>query len=90
MAKKPSLSDLTTQKPAQAANDENLRKPQIGSKELKRTKQVAFRVHLAGWRELSDLAKDLTISTGEKHTAQSMFVDAVNEILKKNGRPPVA
>lgn len=55
-------------------------KPAPGPSDLK-TMQV--RVNRAGWIEYSRLAQDLDI------TLEQLMVDAMNETLRRNGRPPV-
>lgn len=80
--KKPSLSDLAQSKP-----QETIEKPKTSAI---RSKQIAIRVHMDGWKELNTLVAELSHSTGERHSVQSMLVDAINDILKANGRPPVA
>ena len=70
--------------PAPAAPDESGEqapaKPAPGPSDLK-TMQV--RVNRAGWVEFSRLAQDLDI------TLEQLMVDAMNEALRRNGKPPV-
>ncbi|AWB26188.1 hypothetical protein DA075_35550 (plasmid) [Methylobacterium currus] len=67
--------------PAQAEMGEQVAaKPAPGPSDLK-TMQV--RVNRAGWVEFSRLAQDLDI------TLEQLMVDAMNEALRRNGKPPV-
>lgn len=94
MAKRPSLTDLTQKKPAglaaePAATDSPVASNRAGSQPDGR-KGILVRVNPEGWKQLRDVAADLTISTGQAVTMQSLVVDAINRILQENGRPPVA
>lgn len=97
MARKPSLADLAQKKPAAAATsaptdsaaDEGASGKKAGSQPDGR-KGVLVRIQVAGWRQLRDLAAELTESTGDQHSMQSLVTDAINRLLQENGRPPVA
>lgn len=95
MAKRPSLADLTAQKPSTAKIEPAAvagSSAMAGVKGFQADgrKGVLIRFQPEGWRHFRDLAAELTLSTGQPVTMQSMIIDAVNEILKRNGRPPVA
>lgn len=94
--KKPSLADMAAKKPTTAAatptpatEDAPERQGRAGAQPDGR-KGVLIRMSPEGWRALRDLAADLTIQSGSQITMQSLVLDAVNDILRKNGRPPVA
>lgn len=92
MAKKPSLSDLTAKKSGQAVPEvatAPAKTARAGSQPDGR-KGVLVRLRPEGWRELRDLAAELTLSTGEQVSMQSLIVDAINQTLKDNERSPVA
>lgn len=95
MARKPSLADLATRKPTvaqempPAAAESRAGAARAGAQADGR-KGILIRVQPEGWRQLRDLAADLTLSSGEQVTMQSLLVDALNDLLRKNGRPPVA
>ena len=82
------LTSLVEPKAAPAAavpapaetGEQDAPKPAPGPTDLK-TMQV--RVNRAGWVEFSRLAQDLDI------TLEQLMVDAMNETLRRNGKPPV-
>ncbi len=94
MAKRPSLSELTQRKggaapveiPAERLSEETKR---AGAQPDGR-KGILVRVAPEGWRQLRDLAADLTISSGDQVSMQSLIVDQINKLLRENGRPPLA
>lgn len=88
MAKKPSLADLTAKK-STAPEQAPAATGRAGSQPDGR-KGVLVRLRPEGWRELRDLAAELTLSTGTQVSMQSLIVDAINATLKDNKRPPVA
>lgn len=93
MAKKPSLSDLTTKKNATAAPEaiqEPVKAKAKAGAQPDGRKGVLVRLNPEGWRELRDLAAELTIATGDQVSMQSLIVDAINRTLKDNKRSPVA
>jgi|TARA_R100000365_G_C2718608_1_gene51790 hypothetical protein len=96
MARKPSLADLAAKKPAAAAasSSDSVQDEAPGSKKAGSQpdgrKGVLVRIQVAGWRQLRDLAAELTEQTGEQHSMQSLVTDAINRLLQENGRPPVA
>ncbi|MDY8111137.1 ribbon-helix-helix domain-containing protein [Fulvimarina sp. 2208YS6-2-32] len=53
-------------------------------------KGVLVRLSPESWHLLGVLAGELTLSTGERHTKQSLMVEALNDVLKKHGKPPIA
>jgi hypothetical protein len=93
--KKPSLADLATKKTA-AATIADEPQPHDEPKAVKRGSQpdgrkgILIRVNPEGWRELRDLAAELTLSSGDQVTMQSLITDAINDTLKRHKRPPVA
>lgn len=97
MVKKPSLADLAQKKPSEAIapaenRDETVRagaakRPGIGADGRK---GILVRVQPAGWRQLRDLAAELTEKSGEQTTMQDLLTGAINRLLKEHGRPPVA
>ena len=93
MAKRPSLSDLTNKKGAAAAAPAAVatvqRDGRAGAQPDGR-KGILVRVRPEGWRQVRDLAADLTISTGQQVTMQSLILEAINSLLQNNGRSPVA
>lgn len=93
MAKKPSLADLATPKGAQTQSErpaDNAKATLRAGAQPDGRKGVLVRVQIAGWRQLRDLAAELTETTGEQHSMQSLIVDQINQLLKEHGRPPVA
>lgn len=93
MAKRPSLADMTQKKaqdaPASAAEPSIASGGRAGAQPDGR-KGILVRVAPEGWRQLRDLAADLTVSTGQQVTVQSLVVDKINDLLREHGRPPVA
>jgi len=97
MAKRPSLSDLATKKPGEmpasmpdvATTDDTVKEKRAGAQPDGR-KGVLVRVEVAGWRQLRDLAAELTETTGDQHSMQSLIVEQINRLLKEHNRPPVA
>lgn len=98
MARKPSLADMARKTssisaaadvPPAEATAVIERQGRAGAQPDGR-KGILVRVAPEGWRELRDLAADLTISSGEQVTMQSLILDAINRTLRDNGRPPVA
>lgn len=96
--KKPTLADMAAKKPAavssapageEAATTPGERQGRAGAQPDGR-KGILVRVAPEGWRELRDLAADLTLQSGNQVTMQSLIVGAVNDLLKENGRPPLA
>lgn len=53
-------------------------------------KGILVRVQPKGWKALRDLAAELTLQSGEAVTMQSLIADAINDVLKRHGRPPAA
>jgi hypothetical protein len=92
MAKKPSLADLTAKKSTAAAPppDQAPETTARAGSQPDGRKGVLVRLRPEGWRELRDLAAELTLSTGVQVSMQSLIVDAINGALKDNNRPPVA
>ena len=95
MAKRPSLAELTAQKPSSGMTEPSAgagSATMAGVKGFQNDgrKGVLIRFQPEGWRHFRDLAAELTLSTGQPVTMQSLIIDAVNDILKSNGRPPVA
>lgn len=97
MAKRPSLADLATKKPTAAAADAPAQAAVEDTAPTKRAgaqpdgrKGVLVRIDVAGWRQLRDLAAELTETTGDQHSMQSLIVEQINKLLKQHGRPPVA
>lgn len=97
MSKRPSLSDLAAPKPAAqvpADLDETPVADEAAPDELAKrgrsAKTILVRLEAEGWRELKRLADDRTVETGERHTLNALCVEALNALLKANGRPPLA
>ena len=97
MARKLSLTDMTNKKPAAASEQPETEMVAEMPRGKKRAglqadgrKGILIRVETAGWRELRDLAAELTIKTGEQVSMQSLITDAINDLLRQHGRPPVA
>lgn len=94
--KRPRLSDLAAKKPGQAAANESRAEAVAGDEAPRRGTQpdgrkgILVRVAPEGWRQLRDLAAELTLDSGDQITMQSLITQAINETLKKHGRPPVA
>jgi DNA-binding protein YbaB len=53
-------------------------------------KGILIRVNPKGWRELRDLAAELTLASGQQVTMQSLITDAINDTLKRHKRAPLA
>jgi hypothetical protein len=95
MTKRPSLADLATKKPTQEQRAEPA--PERATEDAPRRgaqpdgrKGILIRVAPEGWRQLRDLAAELTLDTGQQVTMQSLITDAINDLLKQHKRPPVA
>lgn len=92
--KKPSLTDLAAKKPTAAPTEEprtyEERRPTKSGTQPDGRKGILIRVNPEGWRELRDLAAELTLSSGGQVTMQSLITDAINDTLKRHKRPPVA
>jgi len=92
--KRPSLADLAAKKPGPIVPTEPIHhedgdRARRGAQPDGR-KGILVRVAPEGWRALRDVAAELTLTLGDQVSMQSLIVDAINEVLKRNGRPPVA
>ncbi len=94
--KRPSLRDLASPKPGQAASepqtvasDPEAGRGRAGAQPDGR-KAILVRLSPEGWRSLRDLAAELTLTRGEAVTMQSLLLDSINGLLRQHGRPPVA
>lgn len=94
MVKKPTLADMAAKKPAPAAPLPAEASAPTQAAEpaaaVDRRKSIMVRVNPEGWKALRDLAATLTIESGKPVTMQSLILDQINELLRTNGRPPVA
>lgn len=93
MVKKPTLADMAAKKPAPAAPLPAEVPASTTAAEpaaVDRRKSIMVRVRPEGWKALRDLAATLTIESGKPVTMQSLILDQINELLRTNGRPPVA
>lgn len=93
MVKKPSLADMAAKKPTPAAPLPAEVPASIAAAEpavVDRRKSIMVRVRPEGWKALRDLAATLTIESGKPVTMQSLILDQINDLLRENGRPPVA
>lgn len=93
--KKPSLADLATRKPAAQAEPVEPAQARAESRgragaQADGRKGVLIRLQPEGWRQLRDLAAELTLSSGEQVTMQGLVSAAINDLLRQHGRPPVA
>jgi hypothetical protein len=93
--KKPSLADLATKKPAQISepvlrSEDTVRAGAKRGSQPDGRKGILVRVNPEGWRHLRDLAAEKTVESGDQVTMQSLITDAINDVLKRFGRPPVA
>ena len=50
-----------------------------------RNKDILVRVVPAGWRQLRDLAAELTLSAGDQVTMQGLITQAINETWRSTG-----
>ena len=93
--KKASLTDNAAKKPRERVQPEADRND-TGEQTRRRgvpadgRKGILVRVAPEGWRELRDLAAELTLSSGEQVTMQSLITQAINETLRSHGRRPIA
>ena len=92
MSKRPSLRDLTSRKPTQAAPATAAPKPAMGSETGARAKSVGAKsykgilskVDAATWKQLKRLSADLDRPVTE------LQVDALNLLFRAHGLPEIA
>jgi hypothetical protein len=90
---KPSIRDMQRKKPELAVSAAPVEAVQAVAGPAAKgdgRKGVLVRLSPEGWHLLGVLAGELTLSTGERHTKQSLMVDALNSLLKGHGKPPLA
>jgi hypothetical protein len=96
MSARQTIAEPAAKNPERRAQPETVTKDASGDQTHRRglpadgRKGILVRVAPEGWRQLRDLAAELTLSSGDQVTMQSLITEAINETLKKHGRQPVA